>query len=58
MEVDIKVTKNNLYLCIPNLIPSVETQLIFVVAPQNNNEISYDEYYTKKTSNIGYDYSK
>ena len=33
---DIKVTINNLYLFLPNLIPSVETQLMFNEATQNN----------------------
>ena len=33
---DTIVTINNLYLYIPNLIPSVETQLIFNEATQNN----------------------
>ena len=31
---DINVTNNNLYLFIPNLIPSVETQLMFIEATQ------------------------
>ena len=35
---DINVTFNNLYLYIPNLIPSVETQLIFNEATQNKNK--------------------
>ena len=35
MTDDISVTINNLYLYIPNLIPSVETQLIFNKATQN-----------------------
>ena len=30
------------------MIPSVETQLIFNEATQNNYEISYDEYYTER----------
>ena len=33
---DIDVTINSLYLYIPNLIPSVETQLMFNEATQNN----------------------
>ena len=45
---DIKVTINNLYLYVPNLIPSVETQLMFNEATQNNYKISYDEYFTER----------
>ena len=37
MEDDINVTKNNLYLYIPNLIPSVETQLMFKEATEKKN---------------------
>ena len=48
MEVDIKVTNNKLYLLIPNLIISVETQLMFNEATQNIYKISYDEYYTER----------
>ena len=48
MADDINVTINNLYLFIPNLIPSVETYLIFKEATQNNYKISYDEYYTER----------
>ena len=33
---DINVTINSLYLYLPNLIPSVETQLMFNEATQNN----------------------
>ena len=32
---DINVTNDSLYLNIPNLIPSVETQLLFNEATQN-----------------------
>ena len=32
----------------PNLIPSVETQLMFNEATQNNYKIYYDEYYTER----------
>ena len=39
MTDDIDVTINNLYLYIPNLIPSVETQLMFNEATQNNYKI-------------------
>ena len=48
MVEDIKVTINNLYLYVPNLIPSVETQVLFNEATQNNYKISYDEYFTEK----------
>ena len=37
-----------MYLFIPNLIPSVETQLMFNEATQNNYKISYDEYFTER----------
>ena len=46
MTDDIDVTINNLYLYVPNLIPSVETQLMFNEATQNNYKISYDEWFT------------
>ena len=48
MTDDMNVTINNLYLLIPNLIPSVETQLLFNEASQNNYKISYDEYFTER----------
>ena len=48
MADDITVTINNLYLFVPNLIPSVETQLMFNEATQNNYKISFDECYTKR----------
>ena len=35
MDDDINVTLNNLYLFVPNLIPSVETHLMFNGATQN-----------------------
>ena len=44
---DKKVTINNLYIFIPNLIPSVGTQLMFNEATQHNYKISYDENYTE-----------
>ena len=44
----VNVTINNLYLYIPNLIPTVETQLVFNEATQNNYKISYDEWYTER----------
>ena len=45
---DSKVTIKNLHLFIPNLIPSVETQLRFIEATQNNYKISYDGYFTER----------
>ena len=36
MTDDIKVTINNIYLYVPNLIPSVETQVLFNEATQIN----------------------
>ena len=48
MADDINVTNKNLYLFIPNLIPSVETQLMFNEVTQNNYRISYDEYFTER----------
>ena len=48
MTDDIDVTTNNLYLYVPNLIPSVETQLMFNEATQNNYKISYDEWFTER----------
>ena len=48
MTDDINVTINNLYLYIPNLLPSVETQVMFNEATQNNFKISYDEWFTER----------
>ena len=48
MTDDINVTINNLYLYALNLIPSVETQVIFNEAAQNNYKISYDEWFTER----------
>ena len=48
MTDDINVTINNLYLYVPNLIPSIETQLMFNEASQNNYKISYDEWFTER----------
>ena len=48
MADDINVTINSLYLYIPNLIPSVETQLLFNEATQNIYKISFDEWYTER----------
>ena len=48
MTDDINVTNNNLYLYVPNLIPSVETLVMFNEATQNNYKISYDEWFTER----------
>ena len=48
MEDDINVSINNLYLFIPNLVPSVGSQLMFNGATQSNYNISYDEHHTKR----------
>ena len=48
MDDDINVTINSLYLYIPNLIPSVETQLMFNETTQNNFKISFNEWYTQR----------
>ena len=48
MADDINVTINSLDLYIPNLIPSVETQLMFNEATQNIYKISFDEWYTER----------
>ena len=48
MADDINVTINNLYLYVPNLIPNVETQIMFIEATQNNYKISFDEWYTER----------
>ena len=48
MTDDINVTNNNLYLFVPNLLPSVETQVMFNEATQNNYKISYDEWFTER----------
>ena len=45
---DINVTINNLYLYVPNLIPSVETQVMVNEATQSNYKISYDEWFTER----------
>ena len=47
MTDDINVTINKFYLYIPNLIPSVETQVMLNEATQNNYKISYGEWYTE-----------
>ena len=48
MTDDINVTIINLYLYVPNLIPSVETEVLFNEATQNNYKISYDEWFTER----------
>ena len=48
MADDKNVTINNLYLYVPNLIPSVETQVMFNEATQNNYKIFYDEWFTER----------
>ena len=48
MTDDINVTINNLHLYVPNLIPNVETQVMFNEATQNNYKISFDEWYTER----------
>ena len=45
---DINVTINNLYLYVPNLLPSVETQVMFNEATQNIYKIFFDEWYTER----------
>ena len=48
MADDINVTIKNLYLYVPNVIPNVETQVLFNEATQNNYKISFDEWYTER----------
>ena len=48
MADDINVTINSLYLFIPNLMPSVETHIMFNEATQNKYKISFDEWYTER----------
>ena len=45
---DINVTINSLYLYIPKLIPSVETQLLFNEATQNSYKKPFDKWYTER----------
>ena len=45
---DIDVTINNLYLCVPNLIPSVDIQVMFNEGTQNIYKTSYDEWFTER----------
>ena len=42
------MTINSLYLYIPILFPSVETQITFNEATQNNYKISFDEWYPER----------
>ena len=44
----INVTINSLYLFIPFLIPTTETQLMFNESIQNNYRIFFDEWYTER----------
>ena len=48
MADDLKVTINKLYLYVPNLIPLVETQIMFNERTENNYKISYDENFTER----------
>ena len=48
MADDINVTNNNLFLYVPSLIPSVETQVMFNEATQKNCKITFDEWYTER----------
>ena len=43
MAEDLSMTINNLYQYVPNLIPSVETQVMFNEATQNIYKIIFDE---------------
>ena len=43
MEDETNVTINSLYPYIQNQIPTVETQIIFNEATQNNCKLSFDE---------------
>ena len=44
----INITINSLYLFVPFLIPSTETQLMFNESIQNNYRIFFDEWYTER----------
>ena len=48
MTDDKNVTIIKLYLYVPKLIPSVETQVMFNEATQNNYKIAYDEWFTER----------
>ena len=45
---NINVTINSLYLYVPSLIPSTETQLMFNESIQNNYRIFFDDWYTER----------
>ena len=47
MADDINVTIRRLYLYIPNLLYSVETQLMFNEATKSKYTLSFDEWYTE-----------
>ena len=42
------VTISSLYLFVPILIPSTETQLMFNESVQNSCRLSYDDWYTER----------
>ena len=46
-HINVTYTINNWCLYVPNLIPNVETQVMFNEATQNSYEISFDERYTE-----------
>ena len=48
MTDNIDVINNNSYLYVPNLIQSVETQVMFNEATQKKYKLSYDEWYTER----------
>ena len=48
MADDLNVTIKKLYLHVPSLLPSVETQVMFNEATQNNYKIIYDEWFTER----------
>ena len=48
MTDNIHKTIKNLYLYVPNLFPSIETQLMFNESTQNNYKRSYDEWFTER----------
>ena len=48
MTDEINVTINIFYLYVPNLLPSVEIQVMFNEANQNKYKISYDQYFTER----------
>ena len=48
MDDDINVSISNLSLFLPDLIPSVQTQLMFNEATQKKYKIAFDEWYTER----------